>query len=39
MVNGEWQVFDKKLKSYQEESVVLDAWKAIQDLLKRIEST
>jgi cytosine/adenosine deaminase-related metal-dependent hydrolase len=39
MVNGEWQVFDKELKPYQEEFVVQDAWKAIQDLLKRIEST
>ena len=39
MVNGEWRVFDQELKPYQEKIVVQDSWKAIQDLLKRIEST
>ena len=39
MVNGEWRVFDKKLKPYREKIVIQNSWKAIQDLLKRIEST
>jgi cytosine/adenosine deaminase-related metal-dependent hydrolase len=39
MVDGKWRVFDKKLKPYQERTVIQDSWKAIKDLLNRIEST
>ena len=38
MVNGEWMVFDKKLKPYQEKIIIENSWKAIQELLKRIEA-
>jgi len=36
MVNGEWKVQNKQLQPYREETIIQDSWKAIQDLIKRI---